>query len=123
MKMFCISHDKDVNVGMRLAGIEGILVDSEKNNVEKILDEIVKDEKIAIVLITEKLADLCEEKMINIKKNLKIPVIVRIPNREGDSKISDTIAKYIHESVGIKIWNWKRVIFYYVLRWKKISNL
>ena len=103
MKMFCISHDEDIIFGMRLAGIEGRLVSNNKNDFENCLEEVIKKKDVAVVLITEKLVTLAEEKIFKIKKTLKNPVIVRIPNKEGKSDVGETIAKYINESVGIKI--------------------
>ena len=105
MKIFCISHDEDIIFGMRLAGIEGTLVSNNKNDFENCLEQVIKKKDIAVVLITEKLVALSEEKIFKIKKTLKTPIIVRIPNREGKSDVGKAIAKYINESVGIKIWN------------------
>ncbi len=102
MKLFCISDDLDTKIGMRLTGIEGIVVKS-KNDVEKKLDMLLKDKEIGIVLITENLVKLCEEKIYEIKTNVKKPILVTIPSKDGESDISSNILKYISESVGIKI--------------------
>lgn len=102
MKFFCISDNKDTKVGLRLAGIEGIVLNSKKE-VEDFLDKIIKEKDIAIILITEKLVNLCIEKIYEIKTTIKKPLLVTIPNKEGKSDIGNIIKKYINESVGIKI--------------------
>lgn len=102
MKCFCISDNKDTKIGMRLCGIEGIVLTTKKET-EDFLDEIIKKEDIAIVLITEKLVKLCIEKIYEIKTTFKKPLLVTIPNKECESSIGETIKKYINESIGIKI--------------------
>lgn len=102
MKFFCISDNKDTKVGMRLAGIEGVILKTKKET-EDFLDRIIDKKDIAIVLITEKLVKLCLTKVQEIKTTKKFPLLVTIPNKESGSNISETIKKYINESVGIKI--------------------
>lgn len=102
MKFFCISDNKETKVGMRLAGIEGIVLTS-KEETENYLDEIIKRKDIAVVLITENLVKLCLEKIYELKTTIKNPLLVTIPDRKGKSDISETIRKYINESIGIKI--------------------
>lgn len=94
MKFFCISDNIDTKVGMRLAGIKTVVV-HKKDEIEKALDQILKDKQIAIVLITEKLRVLCEEKVNKIKTNSKSPLIVFIPDRHGNPAASDGIEKYL----------------------------
>ena len=102
MRCFCISDNKDTKIGLRLCGIEGIVLNSKKET-EDFLDKIIKKKDIAIILITEKLVNLCLEKVYEIKTTIKKPLIVTIPNKEGESSIGETIKKCINESIGIKI--------------------
>jgi len=102
MKFFCISDNIDTKIGMRLAGIEGVVIHS-KNEVEDCLDKIIEDKEIAIILITKNLFDISSKKIYDIRKNYKTPLITTIPDRHGSSNIEDNIRKYIEESVGIKI--------------------
>jgi V/A-type H+/Na+-transporting ATPase subunit F len=102
MKFFLISDNIDTHMGMRLAGIEGVVV-HEKEEVKQILDKLLRQKEIAIILITEKLVKLCSELIYDIKLNKKQPLIVEIPDRHGTSHISDIIAKYVQDSIGIKM--------------------
>ena len=57
MKMYLISDNKDTQMGMRLAGIEGCVV-HETDEVTAELKRVISDENIGIVLITEKLVKI-----------------------------------------------------------------
>ncbi|MGI5856521.1 MAG: V-type ATP synthase subunit F [Candidatus Merdivicinus sp.] len=102
MRMFVISDNNDTCVGMRLAGIEGVVV-HEYGEVREQLDMVCRSEDIGIVLMTKKLITLCKDVVYDIKLNQKRPLIVEIPDRHGDSDIGDSITSYIREAVGIKI--------------------
>ncbi|HIQ59061.1 MAG TPA: V-type ATP synthase subunit F [Candidatus Merdivicinus intestinavium] len=102
MRMFVISDNNDTRVGMRLAGIEGVVV-HEYEEVAQELEKVMADESIGIVLMTKKLITLCRDLVYDIKLNRRRPLIVEIPDRHGDSSIGDSITSYIQEAVGIRI--------------------
>ena len=102
MKFFLISDNIDTQMGMRLAGIEGVVV-HQPYEVEKALDTAMADKDVAIVLMTEKLINLCHDKVYDLKLNCPKPLIVEIPDRHGTSQISDTISSYVNEAIGIKL--------------------
>ena len=102
MKFFLISDNTDTEEGMRLAGIEGVVA-HEAGEVEEALSLAMSDSEIAVILMTEKLINLCREKIYNLKLTSAKPLIVEIPDRHGTSHISETIAKYIHEAIGISL--------------------
>lgn len=102
MKMFLISDNIDTLTGMRLAGIEGIVV-HEEHEVRNAIDAVLNMSDVAIILITEKLIKLVPDYIKHIKLNLKLPLIVEIPDRHGTSRPSDSITRYVKESIGLKI--------------------
>ena len=102
MKMFVISDNIDTQLGMRLTGVEGVVV-HEEEEVREALKQAYADDEIGIVLMTQKLIRLCPETVFSYKLNNRRPLIVEIPDRHATSKISDTISRYIQEAVGIKI--------------------
>ncbi len=102
MKFFVISDNIDTQMGMRLTGIEGIVV-HEPHEVETALKTAYADSEIGIVLMTHKLIQLCSDTVFEYKLNNKRPLIVEIPDRHATSQISETISRYIQEAVGIKI--------------------
>ena len=60
MKFYLISDNIDTQMGMRLAGIEGVVAHTEPE-VTAALDAAFEDESIAVVLMTEKLVKLCHD--------------------------------------------------------------
>ena len=102
MQFFLISDNIDTQMGMRLAGIDGVVVHTVEE-VTKALSDAMKNKETAIVLITKKLVDLCSDMIYDMKLNCKSPLIVEIPDRHATSNISDTISKYVSDAVGIKL--------------------
>lgn len=102
MQFYCISDNVDTQMGMRLAGIEGVCVHTAPE-VSLELEKAIKNEDIAVILMTEKLVELCSEQIYDIKLNFKRPLIVEIPDRHATSQITSTISKYVEEAIGIKL--------------------
>ena len=102
MRFYLISDNVDTQVGMRLAGIEGVVV-HEADEVRRELTKAMDMEDVAVILITERLLTLCPELVYDFKLNRKRPLIVEIPDRHATSQISDTISRYIREAVGIQV--------------------
>ena len=75
MKFFLISDNTDTQMGMRLAGIEGVIVKNEKET-SQALDNICANEDIAVVLLTTKAMNMCREKAMNLKLTLKKPFVL-----------------------------------------------
>lgn len=102
MKMYLISDNVDTQTGMRLVGIDGVVV-HEEHEVRAALDEALKRKDIAIIIITEKLVKLMPEYIKKLRLNVKFPLIVEIPDRHGTSRPADSITRYVKESIGLKI--------------------
>jgi V/A-type H+-transporting ATPase subunit F len=102
MRFYLISDNIDTYVGMRLAGIEGIVV-HQKTEVRDALKTAMDDNNIGIVLITEKLGQLCSDLVYDLKLNRKRPLIVEIPDRHGSGRAKDSITRYVREAIGVKI--------------------
>lgn len=102
MKFFIISDNIDTCIGMRMTGMEGVVV-HEQDEVKKALASAFENNEIGLVLMTKKLIDLTLDTVLEYKLNYKRPLIVEIPDRHATSQISDTISRYIQEAVGIKI--------------------
>lgn len=102
MRMFLISDNIDTKTGMRLAGIDGIVV-HEREEAVKSLREAMNDKSIGIILITEKLVELFPDVISDLKLNNSRPLIVEIPDRHGTSRPADYIMRYVNEAIGLKI--------------------
>lgn len=102
MKFFLISDNNDTLIGMRMTGIEGVVVHSSQE-VETQLNLACSRPEIGVVLITGKLMNLCRSFVYDIKLNRSQPLIVEVADRHGDGTVSDSITRYVREAVGIKI--------------------
>lgn len=102
MKCWLLSDNADTQMGMRLAGVEGVLV-HEHDEVISALDSAAAREDIAVVFVTKKLSDMCGEEISERKLTLRRPLIVEIPDRHGDSHISETIGRYVGDAIGMKL--------------------
>lgn len=89
-------------MGLRLAGIDGVIA----HTWEEVLSELnraIKDDSIAIVLMTTLAINTAPIEIAELKLKLSKPLIVEIPDRHGSVKIGETIDAYISEAIGIKI--------------------
>ena len=102
MKFYLISDNIDTQMGMRLAGVEGEVAHTPEE-VNAALDRAFSDADIAVVLMTEKLVELCRERVYDLKLNSRRPLIVEIPDRHGNSGVSEAISRYVGEAIGIKL--------------------
>ena len=102
MRMFLISDNVDTLTGMRLAGIEGVVV-HEKQEIKQALDDVLSQKDIGIILMTEKLGKEIPEIVDDIKLNRTFPLLLEIPDRHGSGRRPDFITAYINEAIGIKI--------------------
>lgn len=102
MRFFLISDNIDTQTGMRLAGIEGVVV-HEEPEVRTELSKAIADDSIGIILMTHKLVELCPEIIYDLKLKVKRPLIVEIPDRHGGSRAKDSITSYVRDAIGVKI--------------------
>ena len=80
MRFYVISDNVDTQVGMRLAGIEGVVVHEE--------DEVVR---------------LCPELVDDLKLNRSRPLIVEIPDRHSNGRAKDSITRYVQDAIGVRL--------------------
>ena len=87
MKFYLISDNVDTEMGLRLVGIEGEVVHKRRDFLE-VLETKMKDRSIVIS---------------EIKLKQQKPLLVEIPDRHGNSKIGETIDRYVSEAIGVKL--------------------
>ncbi|MCJ7790517.1 MAG: V-type ATP synthase subunit F [Candidatus Atribacteria bacterium] len=102
MKVFIISDNTHTLTGMRLSGIEGVVV-HEREEILKELAKVKEKRDIGILLITELLAERVQLELNKMKLSRSLPIIVEIPDRHGTRRPPDFLTRYIRESIGLKI--------------------
>lgn len=101
MKSFLISSDQETLIGMRLAGVQGVVM-TKKEDILKLMEEKIKDNETGIVIITKAIMKMAEKEIMELKLKSKYTLIVEVPG-VGNTYEEDYITRHIRESIGIKI--------------------
>ncbi len=102
MKMFLISDNVDTLVGLRMVGVDGVVVHTSRE-VKQAFEKAIADESIGLVLFTAKLVAENRELVFQHKLNTPSPLVAEIPDRHGGNNVADGIKQYIAEVAGIKL--------------------
>ena len=102
MKMFLISDNVDTQTGMRLAGVEGVVV-HEREELYDTLQKTLADKEIGIILLTEKFGKEFPDILEDVRLNHKLPLLIEIPDRHGTGRKADFITSYVNEAIGLKL--------------------
>ena len=102
MKMYLISDNKDTYTGMRLAGVEGVVV-HRRQELKDARDAVFQDKEIGIVLLTEKFGREFPDLIDDVKLNRRLPLLIEIPDRHGTGRKENFITDYVSEAIGLKL--------------------
>ncbi len=102
MKMYLISDNVDTYTGMRLAGVEGVVV-HERDELREALEKTLTDKTIGIVLLTEKFGQEFPEILNQFRLERQMPLLIEIPDRHGTGRKKDFITSYVTEAIGLKL--------------------
>lgn len=107
MKMYLLSHNKDTLIGMRFAGVDGVVLNTRDETIQKIND-VTEDKDYGILLITSTLKRLCDDYISSFMERNPMPLILEIPDRYGAGRAGGSILEFIEHSIGIKLGNNKQ---------------
>ena len=102
MRMYLLSDNVDTLIGMRMSGVEGVVLHEEHELREK-LDQLMKEDDIAVIMITATLMNLIRETVYDLKLNVKQPLLIEIPDRHGNGRTKDSITKYVKDAIGVNM--------------------
>ena len=102
MRFFLISDNIDTLLGLRLAGVKGVVL-HEREKVLKKIEELEKDETVGIILVTQKIEQMIPDKIRDIKLRRGLPLIFVIPDRHGWKGPKDFITRYLQSAIGVRI--------------------
>ena len=77
MKIYCITENNDLYIGLKLAGCDGITV-KENDDIEEKIDEIIQNKEIVILVVSKPIYEEYSEKIDYIRLNKKTPLITII---------------------------------------------
>ena len=102
MKMYLISDNVDTYTGMRLAGVDGVVV-HERDELREALEKTLTDKSIGIVLLTENYGQAFPEILDQFRLERQMPLLIEIPDRHGTGRKKDFITSYVTEAIGLKL--------------------
>ncbi len=102
MRSILISDNNDTLVGMRLAGIEAVLVKTPEE-ISRAIDYVLQKPEFGILIVTETVFEKAREELMEIRMYRRSPLVVEVPDRHGQRRPDNYITQYINESVGIKL--------------------
>lgn len=102
MRVWLISDNHDTLVGMRLAGIEGILVNDTEEILEAI-DTAVSMSDVGILVVTEKISAKIPDVIQRLRENGDLPLVIEIPDRHGTNRGPDFLTRYVRDAIGVKM--------------------
>jgi|GEM_PF-2271462 len=94
--------------GMKLAGIEKAYKVEEAGKAEEIFEEAINEKDIGVIILTEKLANKMDDKVLDIKEKTSqtTPIVIEIPSKEGpEPERREMVDKLVKQAVGIKVQN------------------
>ena len=77
MKIFCLTDDQELEVGLKLAGCDAISL-KETNEIEEKIDEIIKNPNIGILVINQGIYNKLKDQIDKIREINKLPLIAII---------------------------------------------
>ena len=102
MKMYLISDNVDTYTGMRLAGVDGVVV-HERDELKKALEEAIANKENGVILLTEKFGKEFPDIIDDVRLNHRLPLLIEIPDRHGTGRAPDFITSYVNEAIGLKL--------------------
>ena len=101
MKMFLVSDNNDTYTGMKLAGVDGVVVHTEEEVINAV-EKALSDKSFGIILITEKLRALAGDYISKKMNALSEPLFLEITDRHG-MRSESSMNDFISTSIGLKL--------------------
>ena len=101
MKMFLFSADEDTLTGLRLAGVEGMLISDGEALLQNAQD-VSKRGDVGILLVTRSLSLQFPQEILQLKKNQSL-LVTEIPDMAHLTTESDSITRYVRDAIGISV--------------------
>lgn len=90
--------------GFRLAGVKDAYEVEEPSKAVSVLKELLKDENMGLIIISEKIADKLREDLKRLTEGRFTPLVVEIPDKKGPiEKRVDPIKELVKRAVGVEI--------------------
>lgn len=102
MRAFLISDNHDTLVGMRLAGVTGVIAHGPDETASA-LRKALENEDMGILVLTERAAKEVPELVRQLRQSGELPLVVEIPDRHGTKRPPDFLTRYVQEAIGVTV--------------------
>ncbi len=102
MRYFAIARDMDTLTGLRLSGIEGMLVSSRKE-MDAALERAQRETDIAVLIVSQGCTAFCPQIIESMKLSAERPLVVEIPEVGETIEARSSLTELIREAIGVKI--------------------
>ena len=102
MRFYVLSDRPDTLLGLRMAGMAGELI-NETNDLLATLTRLGKETDIGVIVLTAGLIRMAPDFITNWKLKRHKPLIVEVPDQMHSEDISQNIARYIANTIGLQV--------------------
>jgi V/A-type H+-transporting ATPase subunit F len=99
---YYVIGDEDTVIGFRFAGIPGDIVQTAEE-ARKALARAEKDPEIAVVIMTDVIADTIRPEVNRVRFHGVVPLLVEVPGPGGPSPKRRALLSLIREAVGVRV--------------------
>jgi V/A-type H+-transporting ATPase subunit F len=101
MRILVIGHPEAV-LGFSLVGVNGQAATSAEE-VNQALDRALASPDVGIILVTQDVARLIDERMAQLKLHSTVPLVVEIPGPQLGQPDHPSLSDLVQQVVGIKL--------------------
>lgn len=101
MEKIYIIADLHTVSAFRVSGVEGIV--STPDNAAVKLEEVIKKNDAAVIIMTNDLTNDLQERIIDINLNMISPVVIEIPGIDDSKGFRRSVMSSVTEALGISL--------------------
>jgi V/A-type H+-transporting ATPase subunit F len=101
MKVLVIGHPEAV-LGFSLAGVNGRTVTTAEE-ADQALSDALASKDVGIILVTQDVAQLLQERVEDLKLHSTVPLVVEIPSPAGVPEDQPSLSEVVLKAIGIKL--------------------
>jgi len=101
MHVVVIGH-QDAVWGFALVGVRGYAATSEQE-LNQALDQALADPQIGIILVTEDVAALADQRISSLKAYSNTPIVLEIPGPDGHQENRPSLAEIVLQTTGVRV--------------------
>ncbi|MBN1766576.1 MAG: V-type ATP synthase subunit F [Sedimentisphaerales bacterium] len=99
---YAIIGDEDTVLGFGIVGVSG-KVAHNTDEAHSAFQTLLEDKETAVIIITERIADMIRPLVNTYLFTVGFPLIVEIPDRHGTKADRPGIKEMVHGAIGIKL--------------------